>query len=294
MHVCGSHEQAIARFGLRTGFPRDLHVIMGPGCPVCITDQPEVDEAVALARQGVRIATYGDMVRVPGIVGVAGRRAGGRRARRGRLQHRSGDRAGARSQTEPLVFFAHRFRDDRRGHRRRHSRRAAAELLRAVGAQVHPAGDGDRRRDARLARSKVSSRPDMPRRSPDGACSRRSSRVTGAGRRRRLRAARHPGGAGASGRADPRSPADGREHVSALRDARGQPGGAAPAVAGVRAHRRTLARDRARARTATCACATSGPTSTRGAVSRSISTRCGTRRRRSCRSSACAATSCRA
>src|SRR3954452_11798084 len=66
MHVCGSHEQAIARFGLRSGFPRDLHVVMGPGCPVCITDQPEVDEAVALARQGVRIATYGDMVRVPG------------------------------------------------------------------------------------------------------------------------------------------------------------------------------------------------------------------------------------
>ena len=66
MHVCGSHEQAIARFGLRSGFPKDLHVIMGPGCPVCITDQPEVDEAVALARQGVRIGTYGDMVRVPG------------------------------------------------------------------------------------------------------------------------------------------------------------------------------------------------------------------------------------
>src|SRR4029078_3397482 len=59
-------EQAIARFGLRTNFPRDLDVIMGPGCPVCITDQPEVDEAVALARQGIRIATYGDMVRVPG------------------------------------------------------------------------------------------------------------------------------------------------------------------------------------------------------------------------------------
>jgi hydrogenase expression/formation protein HypD len=66
MHVCGSHEQAIAKFGLRAAFPPELDVIMGPGCPVCVTDVPEVDEAVALARQGVRIATYGDMLRVPG------------------------------------------------------------------------------------------------------------------------------------------------------------------------------------------------------------------------------------
>lgn len=66
MHVCGSHEQAIAKFGLRAAFPPELDVIMGPGCPVCVTDVPEVDEAVALALQGVRIATYGDMLRVPG------------------------------------------------------------------------------------------------------------------------------------------------------------------------------------------------------------------------------------
>jgi len=66
MHVCGSHEQAIARFGLRSLFPHSLRVIMGPGCPVCVTDAPEVDEAVALARQGIPIATYGDMLRVPG------------------------------------------------------------------------------------------------------------------------------------------------------------------------------------------------------------------------------------
>ena len=66
MHVCGSHEQAIARFGLRASFPHALEVIMGPGCPVCVTDLPEVDEAVALALQGVRVATYGDIVRVRG------------------------------------------------------------------------------------------------------------------------------------------------------------------------------------------------------------------------------------
>jgi hydrogenase expression/formation protein HypD len=66
MHVCGSHEQAIARFGLRSVFPRDLNVIMGPGCPVCITDVPEVDEGVVLAASGVRVATYGDMLKVRG------------------------------------------------------------------------------------------------------------------------------------------------------------------------------------------------------------------------------------
>ncbi len=66
MHVCGSHEQAIARFGLRAALPRELEVIMGPGCPVCITDTPEVDEAVALAADGKIVCTYGDMLRLPG------------------------------------------------------------------------------------------------------------------------------------------------------------------------------------------------------------------------------------
>lgn len=69
MHVCGSHEQAIARFGLRASLPANVNLVMGPGCPVCITDMPEVDEAYALALQGVRVATYGDMVRVPGSAG---------------------------------------------------------------------------------------------------------------------------------------------------------------------------------------------------------------------------------
>jgi hydrogenase expression/formation protein HypD len=66
MHVCGTHEQSIARFGLRALLPAELQVIMGPGCPVCVTDMPEVDEAVALALAGHRVATYGDMLKVPG------------------------------------------------------------------------------------------------------------------------------------------------------------------------------------------------------------------------------------
>jgi hydrogenase expression/formation protein HypD len=78
MHVCGSHEQAIAKFGLRSLFPKSLNVIMGPGCPVCVTDVPEVDEGVVLAEDGVRIATYGDMLKVPGTVkSLADAQAGG-------------------------------------------------------------------------------------------------------------------------------------------------------------------------------------------------------------------------
>ena len=66
MHVCGSHERAIARFGLRAILPPALEVIMGPGCPVCVTDAPEIDEAVSLALDGRVVLTYGDMLRVPG------------------------------------------------------------------------------------------------------------------------------------------------------------------------------------------------------------------------------------
>ncbi len=108
MHVCGSHEQAIARFGLRASFPRDLNVIMGPGCPVCITDQPEVDEAVALARQGVRIATYGDMVRVPGTArSLADAQAQGARVTVVYSIAQAVELA--RATPEPLVFFATGF-----------------------------------------------------------------------------------------------------------------------------------------------------------------------------------------
>ena len=108
MHVCGSHEQAIARFGLRSAFPRELDVVMGPGCPVCITDVPEVDEGVALALQGVRVCTYGDMLRVPGTVkSLADARADG-----ANIEVVYGiDQAIelARHTTEEIVFFATGF-----------------------------------------------------------------------------------------------------------------------------------------------------------------------------------------
>ncbi len=108
MHVCGSHEQAIARFGLRAALPRALDVIMGPGCPVCITDVPEVDEGVALARQGVRIATYGDMVKVPGtVMSLADVQAEGAQVDVVYSVAQAVDLA--RPIDEPLVFFATGF-----------------------------------------------------------------------------------------------------------------------------------------------------------------------------------------
>jgi hydrogenase expression/formation protein HypD len=108
MHVCGSHEQAIAKFGLRATLPRALNVIMGPGCPVCITDVPEVDEGVALARQGVRIATYGDMVKVPGtMLSLADAQSEG--AAIDVVYSISQAIELARRIDEPLVFFATGF-----------------------------------------------------------------------------------------------------------------------------------------------------------------------------------------
>ncbi|HEX2311858.1 MAG TPA: hydrogenase formation protein HypD [Vicinamibacterales bacterium] len=108
MHVCGSHEQAIARFGLRSVLPPALDVFMGPGCPVCVTDLPEVDEAVALAKQGVRVATYGDMLRVRGSSrSLADARAEGARVEI--VYSISQAVELARQTNEDLVFFATGF-----------------------------------------------------------------------------------------------------------------------------------------------------------------------------------------
>lgn len=108
MHVCGSHEQSIAKFGLRAVLPRALNVIMGPGCPVCVTDLPEVDEAVVLAQDGVRIATYGDMLKVPGTSrSLADAQAAG--ARLDVVYSATQAVELARDTTDEVVFFASGF-----------------------------------------------------------------------------------------------------------------------------------------------------------------------------------------
>ena len=67
MEVCGTHTVAIARNGIRDLMPEGLRLASGPGCPVCVTCNRDIDTVIALARiPNVTIATFGDMTRVPG------------------------------------------------------------------------------------------------------------------------------------------------------------------------------------------------------------------------------------
>jgi len=66
MHVCGTHEDAISKAGIRSMLPGNVEIISGPGCPVCVTTVKEIDEAVALAKEGVTVTSFGDMMKVPG------------------------------------------------------------------------------------------------------------------------------------------------------------------------------------------------------------------------------------
>ncbi|MEG1632613.1 MAG: hydrogenase formation protein HypD [Oscillospiraceae bacterium] len=67
MEVCGTHTMAIARAGIKRMLPKGVTLLSGPGCPVCVTPAEVIDAVLGLSgRQDVTIATYGDMIRVPG------------------------------------------------------------------------------------------------------------------------------------------------------------------------------------------------------------------------------------
>lgn len=67
MEVCGTHTVSIARNGIRSLMPENVRLASGPGCPVCVTSNHDIDKVIALARiPGVIITTFGDMTRVPG------------------------------------------------------------------------------------------------------------------------------------------------------------------------------------------------------------------------------------
>ncbi|MHA1899141.1 MAG: hydrogenase formation protein HypD [Promethearchaeota archaeon] len=66
MHVCGTHEHAICEYGIRSLIPKNIEVISGPGCPVCVCPAVDVDRAIAIAEhEEVILTTFGDMIRVP-------------------------------------------------------------------------------------------------------------------------------------------------------------------------------------------------------------------------------------
>jgi hydrogenase expression/formation protein HypD len=67
MEVCGTHTMAIFRSGIRALLPETITLLSGPGCPVCVTSQQEIDTFVEMAGiEGVIVATFGDLMRVPG------------------------------------------------------------------------------------------------------------------------------------------------------------------------------------------------------------------------------------
>lgn len=67
MEVCGTHTVEIFRHGIRDVIPRSITLLSGPGCPVCVTSISDVDAAISLAKgPDVILATFGDMMRVPG------------------------------------------------------------------------------------------------------------------------------------------------------------------------------------------------------------------------------------
>ena len=67
MEVCGTHTVSIFRSGIRSILPQTVSLLSGPGCPVCVTDQAEIDAFIELARiDDVIITTFGDLIRVPG------------------------------------------------------------------------------------------------------------------------------------------------------------------------------------------------------------------------------------
>ncbi len=67
MEVCGGHTHTIYKHGIEDIMPRNIDLIHGPGCPVCVLPMGRVDDALSIARtDGVIFTTFGDMMRVPG------------------------------------------------------------------------------------------------------------------------------------------------------------------------------------------------------------------------------------
>ena len=71
MEICGGHTVAFFKFGIHDLLPDKIILVSGPGCPVCVTPNKTIDQAIWLAQQpDVKLFTFGDMMRVPGSLGT--------------------------------------------------------------------------------------------------------------------------------------------------------------------------------------------------------------------------------
>ncbi|MEK7313040.1 MAG: hydrogenase formation protein HypD, partial [Deltaproteobacteria bacterium] len=68
MEICGTHTHSVSKYGIRGALPKNIRLISGPGCPVCVTHQADIDAIIDFSRNDKTavIATFGDMIRVPG------------------------------------------------------------------------------------------------------------------------------------------------------------------------------------------------------------------------------------
>ena len=67
MEFCGGHTVSILKYGIRHLLPQTVEMLSGPGCPVCVTPNEDIDKLIALSRlPNVIITTFGDLLRVPG------------------------------------------------------------------------------------------------------------------------------------------------------------------------------------------------------------------------------------
>jgi hydrogenase expression/formation protein HypD len=68
MELCGSHSKAVAEYGIKKILPKNVKLISGPGCPVCVINQEEADIITGLALKGITVACYGDSAGIPGNI----------------------------------------------------------------------------------------------------------------------------------------------------------------------------------------------------------------------------------
>jgi len=66
MELCGTHSQTVAKYNLKSLLPQNIELISGPGCPICVTDQTDIDIVIGLAENDIPIAIYGDALSLPG------------------------------------------------------------------------------------------------------------------------------------------------------------------------------------------------------------------------------------